>query len=177
MRSELSNKNFHREVDMYEPLLRLFNKIEITVAEVPFFGKYIDLLFASQTLLSLYAVETKLRDWRSAFKQAALNQIAAQRSYIAVPRTLAMRLFNSEKELFLRYDVGLIAVSDNANILLPAIRNGCFSLRHYRVLKHTLNKVKTQKPKRIGVVADAISKRKKTLVVLQTWASEGKRTL
>ncbi|MFH1882542.1 MAG: hypothetical protein ABIL62_07520 [Planctomycetota bacterium] len=177
MCSELHNKHFHREVDMYEPLLRLFNNIEIIVAEVPFFGKHIDLIFASKTLLSLYAVETKLRDWRIAFKQAALNQIAAQRSYIAVPRKLAIQLFNSEKELFLRYDVGLIAVSANANILLNATRNGCFSLRHYRVLKKTLNKVKIQKPKKIGVVADAISKRTKTLVVLQTWTSEGKRTI
>ena len=171
MRSDLRNIHFNREVDMYEPLLRLFAKFDVIVAEVPFFGKHIDLLFASRTLLSLYAVETKLQDWRNAFKQAALNQIAAQRSYIAVPTSLAMRLFDHKRDLFLRYDIGLIAVGETAKILLPSICNGSFSLRHYRVLKDTLNKVKSRKSQRIGVIADAISKRSKTLVVLQTRAS------
>lgn len=162
------NKTFEREVDMYEPVVGLFARLEITVAEVPWLGKHIDLLFASQSLLSLYAVEAKLRDWRKAFKQAALNQIAAQRSYIAVPSKLAVRLVERERNLFLRYDVGLIGVSETASILLPATRNECFSLQHYRVLKGTVSRAQSRIPKRIGVVADGIAKRSKTMVVLQT---------
>ena len=161
---------FCRELDMYEPLLTFFADVGLAVAEVPFFGKRIDLLFGTPSLLSLYAVETKLREWRSAFKQAALNQLAAQRSYIAVPWRLAARLAEREDDLFRRYDVGLIGVADCARILIPPKRNGCFSLRHHRVLKETLRKTLHGKPKRIGVVANAIANRSKALVVLQTRA-------
>jgi len=155
---------------MYRPLLRLFVHAGLTVAEVPFFGKRIDLIFGTRSLLSLYAVETKLHDWRSGFKQAALNQLAAQRSYVAVPWKLATRIAEREDDLFRRYDVGLIGVGELARILIPPKRNGCFSLRHHRVLKQTLRKTQYRKPKMIGVVADAIAERSKALVVLQTRA-------
>ena len=161
---------FSREVDMYLPLLRLFSGAGLAVAEVPFFGKRIDLLFGTPVLLSLYAVETKLRDWRSAFKQAALNQLAAQRSYVAVPWRLATRLADREADLFRTYDVGLIAVGEAARILVPPRKNGCFSLRHYHVLKETLSKTRSRSPKKIGVVADAIANRSEALVVLQARA-------
>jgi hypothetical protein len=168
MEAASSRKYFIREVDMYPPLLRLFADLGISVAEVPFFGKRIDLLFGSPSLLSLQAVETKLKDWRSAFKQAAVNQLAAQRSYLAVPAPLALRLLEKEADLFATYGVGLVSVSANARVLVPPKRNGCFSLRHYRVLKETLNIAKCHKPSKIGVVADAIANRSKALVVLQT---------
>ncbi len=161
---------FSREVDMYQPLLSLFFRLRLTVAEVPFFGKRIDLLFGTPSLSSLYAVETKLYDWRSAFKQAALNQLAAQRSYTAVPWRLARRLAEREGDLFRRYDVGLIGVGGFAKILIPPRKNGCFSLRHHRILKSTLKKIQHRKPKTIGVVADAIADRCKALVVLQARA-------
>ena len=114
------------------------------------------------------AIETKLSDWRCAFKQAALNQLAAQRSYVALPSRLASRLAASEADLFRRYDVGLISVDVTARILISPKKNGCFSLRHFRVLKKTLKKSETKNPKRIGVVANAIADRSKALVVLST---------
>ena len=161
---------FGREVDMYQPLLSLFYCRGLTVAEVPFFRKRIDLLFGTPSLLSLYAVETKLHDWRSAFKQAALNQLAAQWSYIAVPWRLATRLVEREEDLFRRYDVGLIGVSEFAKVLIPPKKNGCFSIPHHRILKGTLKKTQHRKPKTLGVVADAIADRSEALVVLQTRA-------
>lgn len=161
---------FAREVDMYPSLLAFFSRFGTAIAEVPFFGKRIDLLFSTSSFLSLYAVEIKLYDWRCAFKQAALNQLAAQRSFIAVPSRLAIRLEAQERDLFLRYDVGLIEVGERVNILIPPKKNGCFSLRHYRVLKKTINKTQNWKHKRIGDVADAIANRSKSLVVLQNRA-------
>lgn len=156
---------------MYQPVLGLFSRVGLAVAEVPFFGKRMDLLFGTPSLLSLYAVETKLHDWRSAFKQAALNQLAAQRSYIAVPLRLATRLVEQEEDLFRKYDVGLIGVAESAKILIPPQRNGCFSLRHHRILKGTLKETQHGKPRKIGAVANAIANRSKTLVVLQTRAN------
>lgn len=171
MTSVMLKQPFAREVDMYPALLRLFEHLNVSVAEVPFFGKHIDLLFASPTFRSLYAIEAKLKDWRCAIKQAALNQIAAQRSYIAVPKTLADRLLERESILFLRYDVGLIAVRETANVIIPANQNECFSLSKHRIIKATLRRAISQRPKRIGVVAHALTKRSQTLVVLQTRAS------
>jgi hypothetical protein len=168
MANGVSSCEFNREVDMYQPLLGLFTRVGITVAEVPFFGKRIDLLFGTPSLLSLYTVETKLHYWRRAFKQAALNQLAAQRSYIAVPWSLATRLAEREEDLFLRYDIGLIGVGDKAKILIPPKKNRCFSLTHHRALKETIRKTQHKKPKRIGVVIHAIAARSKALVVLQT---------
>ena len=124
MKKGRSSLVFKREVEMYQPLLGLFSGIGIAVAEVPFFGKRIDLLFGTPSLLSLYAVETKLRDWRSAFKQAALNQLVAQRSYVAVPKSLAKRLAEREEDLFHRYDVGLIGVAELATILISPQKTG-----------------------------------------------------
>ena len=159
---------FSREVDMYPCLLRFFSRFDRGIAEVPFFGKRIDLLFCTPSLLSLYAVETKLYDWRSAFNQAALNQLAAQRSFVAVPSALAVRLAEREDDLFNRYDVGLIAVDSKARILIPPRKNGAFSLRHHQVLKKTLRRTSQHKPKRIGGVADVLADRSRSLVVLQT---------
>ena len=119
MTNQTSSIVFSREVDMYEPLLSFFSEVGFAVAETPFFGKRIDLLFGTPSLLSLYAVETKRYDWRSAFKQAALNQLAAQRSYVAVPWKLAARLAEQENDLFRRYDVGLIGVAESVKILIP----------------------------------------------------------
>ncbi len=171
MRTKSSKHSFNNEVEMYEPLLHLFTKKILTIAEVPFYGKHIDLVFASNTLTSLYAVETKLQNWRVAFKQAALNQVAVQRSYVALPSILAHKILEQNKDLFVMHNVGLIAVNKKASVILPATRNGCFSIMHYRVLKDKIRNLKSNKSNKIGVVADAISKRTKTMVVLQTRAN------
>lgn len=168
MADYISSVQFAREVDMYPCLLRLFSRFDSGIAEVPFFGKRIDLLFSTPSLLSLYAVETKLYDWRSAFKQAALNQLAAQRSFVALPLNLAAKLRAREADLFHRYDVGLIAVGADAMVLIPPKKNGSFSLRHHQTLKKTLRMTMQQEPRTIGVVADALADRSRSLVVLQT---------
>jgi len=160
-----------READLYQPLLYLFRHYPRVFAEVPFFRKHIDLVFATSNLLRLYAVETKLRRWRSALKQAALNQLAAQYSYVALPARLAERLAECESTLFASYGVGLVAVSKTARILIPAARNGYFSARHYRALKDTLTRAsRTQNPQKMGVLADALTKRSRSVVFLQARA-------
>lgn len=70
-----------REVDLYPAILRFFRRRPYAFAEVPYFGKRVDLLFTTAAFRTLYAVETKIDDWKTAIKQAALNQLFAQRSY------------------------------------------------------------------------------------------------
>jgi hypothetical protein len=151
------------------PLLGLFANHPRAFAEVPFFGKHIDLVFGTATLARLYAVEIKLRDWRSAFKQAALNQLAAQLSYVAVPLSLAKRLAQCESSLFASYDVGLIGVGQSAEILIPPRRNGYFDRRYYRNVKGVLNRAsKSQNLRDMGALKNALAKRSRALVLLQT---------
>jgi hypothetical protein len=160
-----------READLYAPLVRLFRRHKFIFGEVPFFGKRVDLVFATPSFLRLQAVETKLRDWRTAFKQAALNQLAVQHSYVALPAALAARLARQEERLFTAYDVGLISVNDEATILIPAMRNGYFNARHHRAVKRALvSAVCKQKPQKIGVFANALTERSRSLVLLQAWA-------
>jgi len=165
----IRNEGWQCEVDLYRPLLSFFRRYTLAFAEVPFFGKRIDLVFATPTIRRLYAIETKLRDWRNAFKQAALNQLVAQHSYVALPACLAYRLAANEQRLFASYDVGLIAVEESAKILIPATRNGYFNLRHYHTLKTTLGRAaKSNKPQSLGVLTNALTERSRTLVFLQT---------
>ncbi|MCK6455311.1 MAG: hypothetical protein L6Q92_02085 [Phycisphaerae bacterium] len=168
MAAEPPNPICRRESDLYLPLLSLFSDHSRVFAEVPFFGKHIDLLFGTPTLARFYAVETKLSDWRSAFKQAALNQLAAQLSYVAVPSKLATRLAEREAALFASYDVGLIAVDGTARILIRARRNGYFIRRYYRDLKTALSHAtQSQKLRNIGDLEHALAKRSRALVLLQ----------
>lgn len=160
--------NRRSEADLYPPLLSLFRNKTKMFAEVPFFGKHIDLVFGTATLVRLFAVETKLHDWRSAFKQAALNQLAAQLSYVALPAALAARLAECEGTLFDAYDVGLIAVAESAEVLIRARRNGCFNPKYYRDLKRALHgAARLQKPREIGALQNALAGRSRTLVLLQ----------
>jgi hypothetical protein len=153
---------------LYAPVIEMFRRFDQVFAEVPFFGKSIDLVFATPTLARLYAVEMKLQDWRSAFKQAAINQLAAQQSFVAVPARLARTLADRERQLFNAYDVGLISVDKKATIVIPATRNGYFSGKHFRTLKQTLtDALRTQKPQTMGALTNALTKRSRTLVLLQ----------
>lgn len=171
MSAASAESNRQRESDLYVQLVALFDGHSRVFAEVPFFGKHIDLLFGTSTLARLYAVETKLRDWRSAFKQAALNQLAAQHSYVAVPYRLATRLAERESSLFASYDVGLIAVDSSARILIRARRNGFFNPRYYRDLKVALNHAtQSHGLRNMGELRHALTERSRALVLLQTRA-------
>jgi hypothetical protein len=161
-----------RETDLYAALFDLFHRHAFAFAEVPFFGKHIDLVFGTSALLWLYAVETKLRDWRGALKQAALNQLAAQHSYVALPDRLAGKVADRDRQVFASYSVGLISVGSQAKIVVPATRNGYFNPPQYRVLKGTLTRAaRTQKPQEIGVLANALSERSRAMVLLQARTS------
>lgn len=158
-----------REVDLYPAIMRLFRRRRYAFAEVPYFGKRVDLLFATGGLRKLDAVESKIDDWRTALKQAALNQLFAQRCYVALPEAVGRRLADDDRRLFSRYHVGLIVVAEDAQVEIEAVRNGYFHLRDYRRVKKVLAAaMNSRSPKRLGAVADAIANGSRTLELLQT---------
>jgi len=75
--------------------------------EVPLHGRYADLLVQHED--ELIAVELKLEDWREALAQAMHYQVAAHKSYIAMPLHGAALPLRSRSRLE-RQGVGLLAV-------------------------------------------------------------------
>jgi hypothetical protein len=76
--------------------------------EVPLHGRIADLVVASEEQ-ELVAVELKLQDWQEALKQAMHYQLAAHRSYIAMPLDHAIVPLRSRSRLE-RQGVGLLGV-------------------------------------------------------------------
>jgi tagatose-1,6-bisphosphate aldolase non-catalytic subunit AgaZ/GatZ len=176
---ETSSKIQPREVTLYPAILKLFRKQPHAFIEVPYHGKRVDLVFSTSEMRYLYAVEVKIFDWRRAIKQAALNQLFAQLSYVAMPESIVSRFVDRHLELFRRHHLGLISVSDTeATIAVQAVRNGFLNLNQYRSVKMRLRAANASLvPKEIGVLTNAIADRSRSLDHLQAWTSERERAL
>jgi hypothetical protein len=167
-----------REVDLYSAVLRLFRKKAFAFVEVPYQGKHVDLVFSTSQIRYLYAVEVKTINWRRAIKQAALNQLFAHFSYVALPAEIVSRLSAQDRTIFTAHHVGLIAVGAKAAIEIPAVRNGFLNPTHHKTVKNMLRAVNTSLiPKDLGVLTDAIANRSRTLDVLQAWSDKRERAV
>jgi hypothetical protein len=166
------------ETTLYRPVLELFAKEQDYVfCEVPYFGKRVDLVLSGKALRTLHAIEIKIRDWQGALKQAAINQLFAHYSYVALPEAKVQALRPEQRDAFTRYHVGLISVGQNAVIEIPAVQNGYFHAAHYDVVKNLLKKASSRTPKKLGAIRRAITNRQRTLELLQVGAHSRKRAL
>src|SRR5882724_866406 len=167
-----------REVELYPALLKLFRTKPHAFVEVPYHGKHVDLVFSTRQMRYLYAVEVKTVDWRRAIKQAALNQLFAQLSYVALPAGIVNRLDEFDRTIFKNYHLGLITVGTEARIEIPAVRNGFLHPTHNAVVRTMLKTASASLiPKDLGVLTHAIANRSRTLDILQTWSNERERTV
>jgi hypothetical protein len=167
------------EIDLYPGVLKLFSKHPHAYVEVPYQRKRVDLVFSSRGMKFLYAVEVKVLDWRSAVRQAALNQLFAQFSYVALPEVIVSRFDDCHKRMFTKYRLGLISVANTrATIEIKAFRNGLFHLPHHKAVKGILRAANSSiAPKELGILTHAITNRSRTLDLLQAWPHERKRTV
>ncbi|MGA8429507.1 MAG: hypothetical protein WB729_06775 [Candidatus Sulfotelmatobacter sp.] len=166
------------ETVLYPAILDLFCDQHFAFVEVPYFGKRVDLVFAGHGIDKLHAIEIKLKDWQGALKQAAVNQLFAHFSYVALPEARVRTLRPEQKDAFGRYHVGLISVGITATVVIPAVQNGYFHQGHYDLVQALLVKISSKrKAKRLGVITRAIANRKRALEFLQVGAHTGKRTL
>jgi hypothetical protein len=176
--SAATRKRKYDETTLYLPILDLFSDQQLAFAEVPYFGKRVDLVLASSSLNILHAIEIKLRDWQGALKQAAINQLFAHFSYAALPEARIRTLRPEQWDAFRRYHVGLISVGDTATVVIPAVPNGYFHEAHYCRVKGLLVTTSSKKkPKQLGAITRAIANRKRTLEFLQVGAHARKRTI
>ncbi len=101
-------------------------------AEVPILGRRADLVGARED--ALVAVELKMRDWRGALRQAMAYQLAADRTWVAMPLSAASAAYRARWQ-FEAEGVGLLAVDDRGLVrnplpaapsprLLPFVREG-----------------------------------------------------
>jgi hypothetical protein len=107
------------------PVRRLFGD-RLVLSVVPFGLKRIDLVFVPNSFLKgdpqeddmeLISVELKWRDWARALRQAYVNQIWCDRSYVAMPeKHLPVNLTP-----FHTNGVGLIAVNGNARVVVESV--------------------------------------------------------
>jgi len=90
--------------------------------EVPVNGRYADLLAGRDE--QLVAVELKLADWKEALAQAMHYQLAAQRSYVALPLAKTHAPLRARSR-FERQGVGVLGVAPagDVRLLLDAREN------------------------------------------------------
>jgi len=98
--------------------------------ELPFYEYRIDLYGFSRVGDITVAVELKLNKWRRAHEQALLYQLCADLVFVALPIGAVHR---ANHEMFCRYGIGLIAVSDVPRCvqIIPA-RQSPVVRTHYR---------------------------------------------
>ena len=167
---KMRQTNKPREVDLYESVISAFPEHDC-FAEVPFFGKHIDLVFTEPSMRTICAVEVKLTNWRSALRQASLNQLFACYSYAAFPAKLAQRLAKFGAQVFLESGIGIISISDSPEIILPAAKSNYIYKRHRIRIKQALKGSRLQSRKSLEVVQDAIATRKRSMEFLQARSS------
>lgn len=110
---------FPKECELLYPVIALFQKADYaTVLEAKLSRKRIDVLFIPIARGHWISVELKVRDWKTALWQAALNIHLADRSYVALWHTSTPSAL-SNRELFQSYGVGIVSVSrSQASIVL-----------------------------------------------------------
>lgn len=65
-------------------------------------------------LPEVLSIEVKVADWRRALSQAARNRIFSNKSYVALPESVAARI--RDEDIFKRLGIGLLAVSENDDV-------------------------------------------------------------
>lgn len=87
--------------------------------EVPFNGRIADVIALRGE--EVVAVELKLRDWRTAHRQAIAYQVGCERSYIGVPLETALVALRRERHAFQTSGTGILAIdAGNVREVLPA---------------------------------------------------------
>ena len=145
---------FKAEVELYPAVLKLFAGCRRVFGEVPYETKRVDLVFSSLQFRYLWAAELKLCKWRVALKQAALNQVFANLSYVALPNYIVQRLSESELAIFHRYAVGLLSVSHSeASVVLESRPTEFLRREFYEKVRNRLREVSLSHGRCDGQVA------------------------
>jgi len=79
--------------------------------QVKFTRKRIDIVVKSDVLNEIWAIEVKIKDWKTALRQANLNSVACHHSYVAIWHQYANSALRNAS-IFKHSGVGLMIVDD-----------------------------------------------------------------
>jgi hypothetical protein len=120
-----------KEFELLDPVQSFFGTRHYTFAhEVPLGQRKIDLLAIDKRTHRWISIELKVRDWKNALRQATLNHLVADQSYVALwHRAIPAAL--RKQEIFGHYQVGIISVgSTHCEVLLDFSDNPHDPKRH-----------------------------------------------
>lgn len=108
------------ESELAEPVGRFLAEQGYEILyEVAFNGRIADVIALKES--EVVAVELKLRDHRTAHRQAMAYQVGCQRSYIGVPLETALLALRRDRHAFEASGTGILAVDgDTVREVLPA---------------------------------------------------------
>jgi hypothetical protein len=107
-----------------------------TVTELPFLQRRVDIVGYEPTMGALIAVEAKVKNWQTAFRQAVTCLLFADEVYIAMPTEYIHRVDQSE---IARFGIGLLEVNSSVHIVYKAISSRYISDNHR---KNVIDRVK-----------------------------------
>ena len=86
--------------------------------EVSFFMKHIDIVCVSPNLREITAIEVKVKDWSSGYRQAVHHKIFAENSYLAISVKYSHRVMK-RIDLFEHAGIGILEIDGKVKELLP----------------------------------------------------------
>ena len=92
--------------------IREMRDIDFAQQQVYVSGKRIDIIYKTKESDDLTAIEVKIRDWKSALRQANLNKFAVSYSYVAIWREFAKPVMDNI-ESFAQLGVGVIVIDND----------------------------------------------------------------
>jgi len=86
--------------------------------------KRIDVVAKSKSLNKIWAFEIKVKDWKTALRQANLNVIACDLSYVAIWHKYKNAPMKNRK-IFEKHGIGLVVIEENfkPNWVIPPVEN------------------------------------------------------
>jgi len=120
-----SSRTIHKlERELLTPVMHYLSEIgcQKVVSELRFFDRGIDVYGVKKSRINrTYAVELKLTNWQRALQQAAVYQLCADYSFVALPIQIALTL---DLQQFKESGVGVLTVRPDGTVgvLLDALR-------------------------------------------------------
>ena len=102
-----------------------------TVTELPFLQRRIDIVGYEPIKGALIAVEAKVKNWQSAFRQVVTCLLFADEVYIAMPTEYIHRVDKSE---LARFGIGLLEVNSSVHVVSKAISSRYISENHRKIV-------------------------------------------
>lgn len=128
------------EKEMFSALKSYFNAKNFEVyEEVRFFSKKIDIICINKDSEEIIAVEMKVKKWKKALQQSLINQVCADKVYVAFWHE-NIEAIKKCRDLFEKYGVGVLEVNSSIIPIIPAKSSPCIHEKMSGLIKRNLSK-------------------------------------